>query len=66
MILLVPISPEAPRKQANRLWPGLVLILILGIGYLESLPYIEADSKFVDDLYSVGSQTENGETVLTY
>jgi len=42
-----------------------VLILILGIGYLESLPYLENDAKFVEDLYSVGSEPSQTEPTLT-
>lgn len=65
MILLVPISPETPKIHSNRIWPGLVLILILGIGYLEALPYLEADIRFVDDLYSVGTDPNLAEPTLT-
>lgn len=65
MILLVPIAPEAPRFHSNRIWPGLVLVLILCIGYIESISYLEADVRFVEDLYSVGSDPKIAEPTLT-
>lgn len=51
--------------HSNRLWPGLVLVLILMIGYFESNSYLENDVKFVEDLYSVGTDPNSPEPVLT-
>jgi membrane associated rhomboid family serine protease len=65
MILLVPITPEVAQSKSAHLWPGLVLIIILCLGYLRSGDIVERDAQFVDDLYSVGGQTEGGITHLT-
>src|SRR5580700_8342777 len=55
MILLVPIAPEVPPVHARQLWPGLVLVILLCLGYLEVVGTIDADTRFVDDLYSMDS-----------
>jgi len=55
MILLVPTSPEVPQRYAAKLWPGLVLVIFLGIGFLEANEILQADTEFVDSLYSIGT-----------
>src|SRR5438105_102356 len=65
MILLVPTSPEVPKARAPRLWPGLVLMLILGITYLEARDTLEADYDYLNDLSSFVQTNDRGEAELT-
>ncbi len=60
MILLVPISPEVPKRHARHIWPGLVIVILLCVAYLETSNTLEADSAFVDNLYSVASDGKAG------
>lgn len=50
MILLVPITPEVPKARAPQLWPGLLLVILLGIAYLETVDMIQRDSDYIDSL----------------
>lgn len=50
MILLVPYSPEVPKAHTPRLWPALVLLLLLGVGFLRSYETIIADYEYVNAL----------------
>lgn len=65
MILLVPVTPEVPKARAPRLWPGLVLVLILGIAYLEMTDVLEADSEYLNHLSSWVKMGPDGEAVLS-
>src|SRR4051812_34417337 len=53
MILLVPISPEVPKVHTSRLWPGLVLMILLCVCYLESNDVLERDSDYVESIYNL-------------
>jgi membrane associated rhomboid family serine protease len=64
MILLVPVSPEVPKRHARQIWPGLVLVIILCVGFLEISATLDADSQFVDDLYAVAAHPVRGEIQL--
>jgi membrane associated rhomboid family serine protease len=64
MIMLVPISPEVPKPHAKKIWPGLVIIIILCVCYLEIADTLEADLNFIDNLYSVASVPYRGQPVL--
>jgi membrane associated rhomboid family serine protease len=50
MILLVPITPEVPKKHAPMLWPALLILLILGIGFILGYERIQADFEYVSAL----------------
>lgn len=65
MILLVPISPEIPKFYTNQLWPGLVLVILLCLGFLEASSTLDADSQFVESLYSVAARPVHGELQLS-
>lgn len=53
MILLVPISPEVPRYHWPKLWQGLVMILLMGIIFLETDSKVQADSQYIESLQSL-------------
>ncbi|MBY0372266.1 rhomboid family intramembrane serine protease [bacterium] len=50
MILMVPYSPEVPKAHTPMLWPALVLLLLLGVGFLRSYETIAADYEYVNEL----------------
>ncbi len=60
MILLVPTSPEVPKIHSRQIWQGLVLVIILSLCYLETSGVLDADTAFVDNLYAVASDGNNG------
>jgi membrane associated rhomboid family serine protease len=64
MILLVPYKPEVPRYLAPRIWPGLVLVLLLGITFLEVKDTIEADRVYVDEVNSMVETDDRGNPTL--
>lgn len=59
MILLVPVSPEVPRVYSRKIWPGLVLVIFLCLGFLEANEHLNADSKFIESLYTVSARGQN-------
>ena len=64
MILLVPVSPEIPKYHMPMLWPGLVLVLLLGIAYLHIEPYVERDAQYVDGIIKLTEETPIGSSPL--
>jgi len=60
MILLVPTSAEVPKVHSRHIWPGLVLVILLCVPYLQSSGILDADTAFVDNLYSVASDGKSG------
>lgn len=64
MILLVPYKPEVPHYLSPRLWPGLVLIILLGIAFLHSAPTLEADRTYVDGMGDLVYSGDNGLPML--
>jgi len=65
LILLVPTSPEVPKNRLPKLWPGLLLTLILAITYLEVTDILKADSDFLNNLTPWFETAPNGETTLS-
>ncbi len=50
MILLVPVTPEVPKGRAPMLWPSLVLVILLGIAFLETSDMIRKDADYIESL----------------
>jgi len=65
VILLVPTSPEVPKARLPRLWPGLLLTLILAITYLEVNSILQADYDFLTSLTPWFITGPNGDTILS-
>lgn len=53
MILLVPISPEVPKFHKPKLWQSCILVLVVAIVFLELLPTLDADTKYIDGLQTL-------------
>ncbi len=71
MILMVPISPEVPRRHIPRVWPALMLMLMLTVAFVVSYPRIEADFAYVNAMKSFvvkndGTGTELSEEAHEY
>jgi membrane associated rhomboid family serine protease/AraC-like DNA-binding protein len=65
MILLVPISPEVPKEHTPVLWPALLLLLLLGVGFLLGYERIIADFEYVSSLKSYLTPNADGRAELT-
>ncbi len=65
MILLVPISPEVPKAHIPMLWPALMLLLLLGLGFLLGFEYVQTDFEYVHSLKSFFVEDESGTPKLT-
>ncbi len=65
MILLVPTAPEVPRARLPKLWPGLLLTLILAISFLEANDILKADYEFLNDLTPWLVAGPNGDIILS-
>ncbi len=65
MILLVPITPEVPKSHLPMLWPALILLLIIGVGFLVSFERTQADFEYVNSLKSYLVPDEDGKPQLT-
>ncbi len=50
MILMVPVKPEVPTNRSPRLTPGLVMVILLGICYLETSDMLKKDTDYIDSL----------------
>lgn len=48
MILLVPVSPEVPKFHRPRLTAPFALIIVLAIVFMELLPTLEADTRYIE------------------
>lgn len=64
MILLVPISPEVPKVHSSRIWPGLVIVIILCIGFLEIYETLQKDGDYVESIYSIAMDSTKEEPTL--
>lgn len=64
MILLVPYKPEVPHHLAPRLWPGLVIILLLGLAFLVAKNTLDEDRAYVDEVGSMVDTDDRGMPVL--
>jgi membrane associated rhomboid family serine protease len=53
MILLVPVYPEVPKRQRPKLWPGLVLLIVLALTYIEAHPTLDADTQYIESIQSI-------------
>lgn len=60
MILLVPYKPEVPHYLSPRLWPSLVIVLFLGIAFLEAKDTLDADRIYVDEVGSMVDINDQG------
>ena len=61
MILLVPTAPEVPKVHKPFVWPGLVLVLILCLGFIEASTLVEADSQYIDSIQPVLERESQGD-----
>ncbi len=50
MVLLVPITPEVPKRLRPHIWPGLLLAAMLLFGYSQTLPVLQRDLEFVANM----------------
>lgn len=50
MILLVPINPEVPQVIKPKIWPSLVMVSLLILGFLTTMNTLNEDSEYVDTL----------------
>ncbi len=60
MILLVPYKPEVPQYLSPKLWPSLVIVLMLGIAFLEVKDTLDADRAYVDEVGSMVETDDRG------
>jgi membrane associated rhomboid family serine protease len=65
MVLLVPVSPEVPKNQVPRFWPGLLLVLVLVVSYQFVHSIIEADLEYVSNMGKFLFFDEEGKTQLS-
>src|SRR5262249_27352877 len=50
MIMLVPISPEVPKSRAPKWWPGLGMVLLLCLSFIEMEPLLKEDQRYLQML----------------
>lgn len=62
---MVPITPEVPKQHVPVLWPALLILLLLGIGFILSYERIQADFEYVNSLKTFLVHGENGKAELT-
>ena len=65
MILLVPITPEVPKAHVPMLWPALLLLLLLGVGFILGFEYIQNDFEYVNSLKTFLVPDSDGRAQLT-
>lgn len=65
MVLLVPVSPEVPKNQVPRLWPGLTLVLTLVVCFTFVHGTIQADLEYVSNMSRFLFFDEGGQTQLS-
>ncbi len=65
MILLVPVTPEVPKPHVPVLWPALLLLLMLGVGFLVGLERTHADFEYVNRLKQYMKADAEGRAQLT-
>ncbi len=61
MIMLVPTTPEVPKALRPKLWPGLLFVLALCVGYLETVDRLREDESFVDNLQRIEESSPRAE-----
>ncbi len=65
MILLVPVTPEVPKQHVPDLWPALLLLLLLGTGFMLGLDRISNDFDYVNSLKTFLVADADGKAQLT-
>lgn len=61
MILLVPINPEVPQVLRPSLWPSLLLVCLLILGFLTTKDVLKSDSEYISSLEnSINSRSVPG------
>jgi len=65
MVLLVPVQPEVPKTLEPSFWPGLVLVLLLSVFFLEAHDTIVNDSNYIESLNFLIVDGKNVRTQLT-
>ena len=53
MILVVPISPEVPKRLRSNKWPGIIMAAFLVLGFVKTREILKADLDFVATLPGV-------------
>jgi membrane associated rhomboid family serine protease len=65
VILLVPITPEVPKQHVPDLWPALLLLLLLGTGFMLGLERTSNDFEYVNSLKTFLVPDADGRAQLT-
>jgi len=53
MVLLIPITPEVPKQLRPQLWPSLILVLLILVGYLETRDIVNRDYTYVQQIQPI-------------
>ncbi len=64
MILLVPVTPEVPKNRAPRLTPSLVMVILLGIAYLETSHILKKDIDYIDSIHNYLLSSGDGDVAF--
>ena len=64
MIVLVPISPEVPKRSQPANIPGIIFMIILAVCFLEFKSFIEKDRIYVEGVISIAKERlASGESI---
>ncbi len=66
MIILVPINAESHEKTRVSIWPGLVMILILCLGFIETSEVSKSDSEFIKHLTELNDKNPQSKPLENY